>query len=139
MRLTSWPEKGPNWCLYNERFLLQTCIQGVVDRDIKLVDVVQVMLVRLVLPCQRRACNLWEFNPTEHQTLWELYDSSHKDICKVLFRSGKSWPGPSEDRGYQSSHSPSPISHSHTLSIHALVGLSYGRHPNHVSLHFRDG
>ena len=51
-----------------------------VDKDVKLVDVVQVMLVRLVLPCQRRACNLWEYDPTEHQTLRQLYDSSHKDI-----------------------------------------------------------
>ena len=60
-----------------------------VDKDVKLVDVVQVMLVRLVLPCQCRACTLWEFDPTEHQTLRELYDSAHKDIWKVLFKSGK--------------------------------------------------
>ena len=95
-----------------------------VDKDVKLVDIVQVMLVRLVLPCQRRACTLRELDPTEHQTLQELYDSSHKDIWKVLFKSGKSWPGPAEDRGYQSSHSPSSVSHNRTLSIHALVGMS---------------
>ena len=86
-----------------------------VDRDVKLVDVVQVMLVRLVLPCQRRDCTLWEFDPAEHQTLQEIYDSTQKDIWRVLFKSGKSWPGPAEDRGYQSSHSPSSVSHSHTL------------------------
>ena len=51
-----------------------------VDKDIKLVDIVQVMLVRLVLPCQHQACNLWEYDATEHQNLRELYDSSHKDI-----------------------------------------------------------
>ena len=60
--------------------MLQTHIQSVVDKDVKLVNVVQVMLVRLVLPFQRRACNLWEYDPTEHQTLRELYVSSHKDI-----------------------------------------------------------
>ena len=60
-----------------------------VDKDVKLVNVVQVMLVRLVLPCQRRACNLWEYDPAKHQTLRELYSSSHKDIWKVLFKSGK--------------------------------------------------
>ena len=70
-----------------------------VDKDVKLVDVVQVMLVRLVLPCQRRACTLWEFDPTEQQTLRELYDSSHEDIWKVLFRSVK-WLDSAEDRGY---------------------------------------
>ena len=97
-----------------------------VDKDIKLVDIVQVMLVRLVLPCQHRACTLWEFDPTEHQTLRELYDSSHKDIWKVLFKSGKSWPGTAEDRGYQLSHSASPISYSHALSIHVSVGSPEG-------------
>ena len=80
MRLTSWPKKGLNWSSSDELSLLQTRVQSVLDEDIKLVDVVQVMLVRLVLPCQRRACNLWEYDPTEQQTLWELYDSSHKDI-----------------------------------------------------------
>ena len=95
-----------------------------VDKDVKLVDVVQVMLVRLVLPCQRRACTLWEFDPTEHQTLRELYDSSHKDIWKVLFKSSKSWPDSSEDRGYQLSHSASPVSYSHALSLQASAGIS---------------
>nr|XP_020189746.1 neurofilament heavy polypeptide-like [Aegilops tauschii subsp. strangulata] len=79
-----------------------------VDKDIKLVDVVQVMLVRLVLPCQRRACNLWEYDPAEHQTLRELYGSSHNDIWKVLFKSGKLWPDSAKHRGYQLSRSASP-------------------------------
>ena len=95
-----------------------------VDKDIKLVDVVQVMLVRLVLPCQRRACTLWEFEPTEHQTLRELYDSSHEDIWKVLFKSIKSWPDSSKDRGYQLSHSTSPVSYSHAPSVQASADIS---------------
>ena len=82
------------------------------------------MLVCLVLPFQRRASTLWEFDPTEHQTLQELYDSSHEDIWKVLFKSGKSWSGSAEDRRYQLSHSASPVSYSHALSIHASVGMS---------------
>ena len=98
-----------------------------VNKDVKLVDIVQVMLVRLVLPCQRRACNLWEYDPAEHQTLRELYGSSNKDIWKVLFKSGKPWPGSAEDRGYQLSRSTSPVSHCCALSIHASVGMSRGR------------
>ena len=50
------------------------------DKNIKLVNVVLVMLVRRILPCQHRACNLWEFDPAKHQTLLELFGSSHKDI-----------------------------------------------------------
>ena len=95
-----------------------------VDKDVKLIDVVQVMLVLLVLPCQRRSCTLWEFDPTEHQTLQELYDSSHEDIWKVLLKSGKSCPDSAEDRGYQLSHSASLVSYSHALSIHASIGMS---------------
>ena len=124
LRLTSWPKKGPNWCSSDELSLLLTRVRNMVDKDVKLVDVVQVMLVRLVLPCQRRACTLWEFDPTEHQTLRELYDSSHEDIWKVLFKSSKSWPDSSEDRGYQLSHSASPVSYSHALSLQASAGIS---------------
>ena len=95
-----------------------------VDKDVKLVNVVRVMLVHLVLPCQRRACNLWEYDPAEHQTLRELYGSSHKDIWKVLFKSGKPWPDSAEDHGYQLPRSASPVSHCRALSIYVLAGMS---------------
>ena len=52
MRLTSWMEKGPNWSLSDELMALQTRIQSMVDKNIKLVDVIQVMLVRQILPCK---------------------------------------------------------------------------------------
>lgn len=127
LRITSWPKKGLNWSSYDELSLLQTHVQSVVDKDGKLVNILQVMLVRLVLPCQPRACNLWGYDPTEHQTLRELYDSSHKDIWKVLFKSRKSWPGSAEDRGYQLSHSASLVSYCYALvhpcfSWHVLRG-----------------
>ena len=51
-----------------------------VSKKIKLVNVIQVMLFRRVLPCQRRAYNLWEFDPATHQMLKELFDSTHEDI-----------------------------------------------------------
>ena len=124
LRLTSWPKKGLNWSSSDELSVLQTRVKGMVDKDIKLVNVVQVMLVRLVLPCQHRACNLWEYDPAELQTLQELYGSSHKDIWKVLFKSGKPWPGSIEDCGYQLSRSVSPVSHHRAMSIHVLVGVS---------------
>ena len=69
MRLTSWIEKGPNWSSSDELIALQTRIQSMVDKNIKLVNVIQVMLVRRILPCQSRTCHLWEFDPVEHQTL----------------------------------------------------------------------
>ena len=51
MRLTSWIEKGPNWSSSDELIALQTRIQSMVDKNIKLVNVIQVMLVRWILPC----------------------------------------------------------------------------------------
>ena len=40
-----------------------------ISKKIKLVNVVQVMLFRRILPCETRAFNMWEFDPAKHQTL----------------------------------------------------------------------
>ena len=66
MRLTSWKDKGPNWSASDELIALQTRIQSMVEKDVKLVDLIQVMLVRQILPCQRRNFPLWEFDPEKH-------------------------------------------------------------------------
>ena len=50
-RLTSWKEKGLSWGNSGELTGLQTCFQNLVDRKVKLVNVVQVMLLRRILPC----------------------------------------------------------------------------------------
>ena len=72
MRLTSWQEKGLTWGSSNELTRLQTCVQNMITKNIKLVNVIQVMLIRQILPCQRRAFNSWEFVPAEHQMLRRL-------------------------------------------------------------------
>ena len=51
-----------------------------IDRKIKLVNVIQVMLIRRVLPCQRQTCYLWDFDPAKHQTILELFGATHEDI-----------------------------------------------------------
>ena len=79
MRLTSWIEKGPNWSSSDELLALQTCIQSMVEKDIKLVDVIQVMLVPRILPCQSRSYPLWEFDPKKHQTFERLSKTTHED------------------------------------------------------------
>ena len=50
------------------------------SKKINLVNMVQVMLFHRILPCQRRAFNLWEFDLDKHQTLRELYDTTRKDV-----------------------------------------------------------
>ena len=57
-----------------------------ISKKIKLINVVQVMLLHRILPCQRRVCNHWEFDPAEHQALQELFGMTHEDVWKVLFK-----------------------------------------------------
>ena len=79
---------------------LQTCIKDLISRKVKLVTVVQVKLFRQILPCQRRAFNLWEFDPAQHQTLSRLFKTKHEDAWKVLFKSSEVSPPVTEDRGF---------------------------------------
>ena len=82
-----------SWGNQKEVTGLQTCIQSLVNKQLRLVNVVQVMLIRLILPCQRRAFNLWEFDPARHQTLSRLFDTTYEDAWKVLFK-GAELPHP---------------------------------------------
>ena len=99
MRLTSWQEGGLTWGPSDKLTGLQTCVQNMIDRKNKLVNMIQVMLVRRVLPCQRQTCCLWEYEPAKHQTLLELFGTTHEDIWKVLFKAGETPPPTTEDRG----------------------------------------
>ena len=63
-----------------------------IDKNIKVVNVINVMLVRRILPCQSRTCHLWEYNLVKHQTLLQFFGTTHKDIWRVLFKSNNTWP-----------------------------------------------
>ena len=52
MRLTSWKEKGLAWGALAELTGLQNCVKSMISKKIKLVNLVQVMLLRRILPCQ---------------------------------------------------------------------------------------
>ena len=56
------------------------------DKKVKLVNVLQVMLSRRILPCEQRDFSLWEFNPAQHRTLSRLLDTTYEDAWKVLFK-----------------------------------------------------
>ena len=85
-RLTSWKESGRIWGDSEELTGLQACIQKLVDKKLKLVNVVQVMLIRRILPCQRRGFNMWEFDPAQHQTLSRLFGTTYEAAWRVLFK-----------------------------------------------------
>ena len=109
MRLTSWMEKGPNWCSLDELMALQMRIQSMVDKNIKLVDVIQVMLVRRILPRQSRGSPLWEFDPEKHQILERLFGTTHEDVWKLLFKGNEKPSATDSDRGHDCKHLASEV------------------------------
>ena len=99
-RLTSWKETGLSWGDEEEVTGLQKCIQSLVNKQLKLVNIVQVMLVRRILTCQERDFNLWEFNPVQHRTLSRLFDTTYEDAWKGLTKGAEAPASASEDRGF---------------------------------------
>ena len=94
---------------------LQKCIRNMASKKLKLVNIVQVMLIRRILPCQQRAFNLWEFDPAQHQTLRKLFNTMHKDAWKVLFKGAKVPPPLTEDRGLSATRPVHPVSYVHLV------------------------
>ena len=78
------------------------------SKKIKLVNMVQVMLFGRILPCQRQVFNLWEFDPAQHQTPRELYDTTHEDVWRVLFKGAEVPPSLTEDRGLNAKRCANP-------------------------------
>ena len=71
-------------------------------KKLRLVNVVQVMLVRRILPCQERAFNLWEFNLEQHQALSGLFNTTYEGTWRVLFKGAEAPASATEDRGFRS-------------------------------------
>ena len=113
--LTSWKETGLSWGKKGELTGLQTCVQTLVDKKLKLVNIDQVMLIHRILPCQQRAFNLWEFDPAPHRTLSRLFDTTYEDAWKVLFKGSEAPASATEDRGFSSQR------HAHAVSCFFLL------------------
>ena len=138
MRLTTWQEKGLYWGSPDKLTALQARVQSMINKKVKLVNVIQVMLVCRILLCQRRTCYLWEFDPAKHQTLLELFGTTHKDIWKVLFKANEMPPPMTEDRGHDLTHPANPVS-SFMFSRYALYLHTRGRHLSLPINFFRTG
>ena len=89
--------------------------QTLADKKLKLVNVVQVMLIRLILPCQQWAFNLWEFDPARHRTLSRLFDTTYEDAWKVLFKGAEAPASATEDRGFITQRHAHAVSYLHLL------------------------
>ena len=72
-RLHSWTAKGLKWGDQKEVELLQCKVKAVVDMGLKLVDIVQVMLHRQILPLQVRAALIWRYKPEDEVVLRRFF------------------------------------------------------------------
>ena len=115
LRLTSWEQKGLLWGESAELTGLINCIKGMRDKNIKLVNMIQVMLIRRILPCQEQAFNLWEFDPEQHQALSGLFDTTYEGAWRVLFKGAEAPASATEDRGFHSQHPADEVSDSTPL------------------------
>ena len=89
-----------------------------VNKKLKLVNVAQVMLIRRILSCQQRAFNLWEFDPVQDRTLNRLFDTTHEDAWRVLFKSVEVPPPITEDRGFSAKRQASAVS---CFTLHRIL------------------
>ena len=59
----------------------------------------QVMLIRRMLPCQRRPLRMWEFNPEGPQTVKYFFGLKLEGMCKLFFGPKVDCPDTIEDAG----------------------------------------
>ncbi|WP_206618902.1 hypothetical protein, partial [Escherichia coli] len=94
---------------------LQKRIKSMVDKSTSLASVIQVMLFRRILPCQRRTHYMWEFDLAGPGTLQWFFGTKHEDMWKLLFKTQKTWPKMTDDLGLDCTHAASPVSFTITL------------------------
>ena len=66
-------------------------------REINLVAVMQVMLIRRLLPCKRRPLRLWEFNPEGPRILQNFMGTTPVEMYKLFFGPQAACPELTED------------------------------------------
>jgi len=109
MWLASWINKGLDWGSTNEVLMLQKRIKNIIEKNTSLTDVIQVMLFRRTLPCQRRPLHMWEFNPEGSWTLQRFFGTTHEEILKLLFKAQKLWSEMTDDIGLDCAHPATPV------------------------------
>ena len=115
MELASWINKGLDWVSSDKVMTLQKHVKGMIEKNTSLADVIQVMLFRRILPCQRRTLYMWEFDPARPRTLQRFFSMTHGDKWKLLFKAQKSWPKTTEDLGLDCTHPATLVSFLITL------------------------
>ena len=90
--------------------MLQIRIRDLLERDVGLVNVMQVMLVRRALPCKRRPLCMWEFNPEGPRNIQHFFGMTHEEMYGLFFGSQIKCPDTTEDAGLSCNHPNAQVS-----------------------------
>ena len=119
-QLTSWISEGLNWGPVKDVPILQSRIRDLIERDVNLVTVMQVMLVRQVPPCKRRPLRLWEFNPEGPRIIQHFLGMTLEEMYKLFFGPQIKCPDTTEDAGLSCNRPDTQVSNpmaEHTVSL----------------------
>ena len=109
---SAWANKGLDWGPVNDVPTLQSRIRDLLERDVSLVKVMQVMLVRRALPCKRRPLRMWEFNPEGPRTIQHFFGVTLEEMYRSFFRSQIECLDTSEDAGLNCNRPDTQVSNS---------------------------
>ena len=118
-----WVNQGLNWGPSKDVPLLQGRIRDLQAREIDLVLVMQVMLIRRLLPCKRRPLRLWEFNPEGPRILQHFMGTTPVEMYKLFFGPQVACPELTEDAGLNCNRPDTQVSSS--VSGHTVCLLFY--------------
>ena len=121
-RLASWVKRRLDWGPSKDVPLLQGRIQDLLEREITLVVVAQVMLIRRILPCKRRPLRLWEFNPEGPRALQHFMGAMPVEMYKLFFGSQAMCPDLTKDAGLSCNRPDAQVSS--PIPGHAIPYLS---------------
>ena len=119
-RLMSWINQGLNWGPSKDVPLPQGRIRDLQTREVDMVVVMQVMLIRRLPPCKRRPLRLWEFNPEGPRILQHFMGMTPLEMYKLFFGSQEARPELTEDAGLSCNHLDTQVSSSksgHTICL----------------------
>ena len=122
-QLASWVNKELDWGPANDVPTLQSRIQDLFKGDVSLVKVMQVMLVRRILPCQRRSLRMWEFNLEGPRTIQQFFGVTLEEMYGLFFGSRIKCPDTTEDAGLNCNRPDTQVSNPATE--HAALYVCY--------------
>ncbi len=118
-QLTSWINKGPDRGPVNDVPILQSRIRDLLERDVSMVSVMQVMLVRWVPPCKRRPLRMCEFNPEGPRTTQYFLGMTLEEMYKLFFGPQIKCPDTTKDAGLSCNRPDTQVSN--PMAEHAVL------------------